>query len=69
MKAFLSVILLLGFNVFVWAVTPEELEELKKHAENGNTVAQYNLGVVYYHAKGVPMDDEESFKWHRKAAE
>ena len=51
-----------------WAVTPEEFEEHKKYAEEGNVAAQYNLGTIYAHGKGVPQDYVEAIKWYRKAA-
>ena len=30
---------------------------------------QYNLGVMYNEGEGVPLDDKESVKWYRLAAE
>ena len=44
-------------------------DELRKAANQGFAVAQYNLGVRYDDGEGVPKDDAEAVKWYRKAAE
>ena len=41
----------------------------RKAAEQGNALAQYNLGVMNEKGQGVPKDDKEAVKWYRKAAE
>ena len=41
----------------------------RKAAEQGNHLAQYNLGSCYYYGKGVSQNYEEAAKWYRKAAE
>ena len=38
-------------------------------AEQGDAVAQYNLGVANAEAIGVTRDDGEAVKWYRRAAE
>ena len=38
-------------------------------ADQGNAVAQYKLGLMYYTGQGVPMDRVEAVKWYLKAAE
>ena len=38
-------------------------------AEQGDAVAQYNLGWMYRKGKGVPQDDKTAMKWYRLAAE
>ena len=42
---------------------------LRKSAEGGCTIAQYNLGVCYYQGVGVTVDIDETIKWWRMAAE
>jgi uncharacterized protein len=37
-------------------------------AEQGNAVAQYNLGVMFAKGRGVPQDFQEAVKWYRLAA-
>ena len=38
-------------------------------AEQGNSSAQFNLGVMYDNGKGVPQDYVKARVWFRKAAE
>ena len=45
------------------------LREWTPLAEQGNAVAQYNLGVMYENGRGVPQDDKTAVKWYRLSAE
>ena len=45
------------------------LKEWKPLAEQGDAVAQYNLGLMYKNGWGVTQDYAEAVKWYRKAAE
>ena len=38
-------------------------------ADQGNAVAQSNLGNMYSNGQGVPQDYAEAVKWYRRAAE
>jgi hypothetical protein len=38
-------------------------------AEQGDALAQYNLGVMYAKGQGVVQDYKEAAKWYRLAAE
>jgi hypothetical protein len=38
-------------------------------ANQGNAIAQTNLGVLYRDGKGVPQDYAEALRWYRKAAD
>jgi TPR repeat protein len=38
-------------------------------AEQGDAVAQYNLGDLYHNGQGVPQDYAEAVRWYRMAAE
>ena len=40
-----------------------------KLAKKGHVEAQYNLGVMYEHGRGVPKNHKEAVKWYRLAAE
>ena len=40
-----------------------------KKAEQGDVVAQTNLGVMYAHGRGVAQNIAEACAWYRKAAE
>jgi len=41
---------------------------LKTLAEEGNAYAQFNLGMIYYHGIGVPMDGNAALTWLGRAA-
>jgi TPR repeat protein len=41
----------------------------KKLAEQGDAIAQFNLGLMYANGRGVPTDDRQAVAWYRKAAE
>ncbi len=43
--------------------------EFRPLAEQGNAIAQYNLGLMYGKGQGVPQDYAEAVQWYRKAAE
>ena len=45
------------------------LKEWRPLAEQGNAIAQHNLGVMYDKGQGVPHDHAEAVKWYRRAAE
>ena len=45
------------------------LKEWRPLAERGDTFAQYNLGRMYYYAKGVTQDYAAAVQWFRLAAE
>jgi len=57
MKAFLSIILLLGFSLYGYSeYTPEQIAEWRERAEKGEAWAQHNLGVAYNAGNGVAED-------------
>ncbi|MDO9831311.1 tetratricopeptide repeat protein [Glaesserella parasuis] len=41
----------------------------KELAEQGDAVAQFNLGLMYDNGQGVRQDYHQAFKWYQKAAE
>jgi hypothetical protein len=47
----------------------QALRWLRSAAEQGNTAAQNNLGIVYAQGRGVAVDRAEAEKWFRKAAD
>jgi TonB family protein len=47
----------------------EILKQIRNDAEQGDTEAQVNLGMMYLQGNGVPPDHAEAAKWFRKAAE
>jgi TPR repeat protein len=44
------------------------LREWRPLAEQGEALAQYNLGVLYRKGRGVPQDDVQARQWYEKAA-
>ena len=65
----LSVLALMLFAPWVFGQDAASLTELRRRAEQGDSSAQYNLGVIYLNGKGVPQDYSEAVSWFRKAAE
>jgi hypothetical protein len=47
----------------------EAVERYRKAAEQGNAIAQFNLGVMYEQGRGVGQSDTKAVAWFRKAAE
>lgn len=47
----------------------KEIDDLKALANNGNAVAQYNLGIMYAEGLGVQENNKEAVKWFKLAAE
>jgi len=47
----------------------EDLAATRKKAEQGNAIAQYNLGIAHAQGEGVPQNYKESAMWFRLAAE
>lgn len=45
------------------------LKEWRPLAEKGNTLAEFNLGLLYFDGKGVPQDFEQAAEWFEKAAD
>ncbi len=45
------------------------VKRVRKAAELGGTLAQNNLGRMYYNGEGVAQDYVEAAKWYRMAAE
>jgi len=60
-------------SLFSCAVLPESREKsLSKHlqaAENGDSDAQYRIGLMYLNGEGVSQDLAQAARWYRKAAE
>jgi|CXWL01.1.fsa_nt_gi TPR repeat protein len=44
------------------------LREWRPLAEQGDALAQYNLGVLYRKGRGVPQDDVQARQWFAKSA-
>jgi hypothetical protein len=47
----------------------EGMRRFRKVADQGNEVAQQNIGMLYLQGLGVPADRAEAIRWFRKAAD
>lgn len=52
-----------------WDANKPDVDDCKVWAEQGNSVAQSNLGIIYQWGQGVPEDYKKSVHWDSKAAE
>ena len=43
----------------------EDLDALRRRAEQGDAEAQYSLAVMYDNGEGVLEDDAEAVRWYR----
>jgi len=46
-----------------------DVDDCRVRAEQGDSLAQYQLGVMYENGQGVLQDYKEAVKWYRLAAE
>ncbi len=58
-----------GLSAYKSGDSETALKEFKALAEQGNAMAQNNLGTIYEEGKVVPKDYAEAFNWYKKAAE
>ena len=47
----------------------DSIDDIRRAADQGDAVAQYNLGVRYRQGQGVSFDFAEAIRWWRAAAE
>lgn len=57
-----------GRKAFMAANYVQAWKELSPLAKAGNADAQYLLGVMYSHGRGVGADDDQSARWYEAAA-
>lgn len=62
-------VILLSCLFFVGNAWAESIEQLKVKAEQGDSVAQSSLGVIYANGEGVDRDLKAAIKWWQLAAE
>ena len=65
---YLITIVLFTVNAFA-AINTEQLNKLKQEAEEGDDLAQFDLGIRYFNGENVPKNEGEAFKWFSRAAE
>ena len=64
----IAVIVAGGLAVMVLSAQ-DDLDTLRQAAEQGHTVAQLALGLMYANGEGVLKDEAEAVRWYRLAAE
>jgi hypothetical protein len=47
----------------------DAVQRLRQQAEQGDVRAQFNLGVMYANAQGVPQDSGQAIQWYQRAAQ
>ena len=63
------VLAVLALAVLSAPVDAQNIAALRAQAEQGDALAQYNLGLMYDSGEGVPQDHAEAARWFRLAAE
>jgi uncharacterized protein len=58
-----------GLDAFQKGDYVEAAKQWHPLADDGDPVAQYNLGLLYLDGKGVPQSPTEAANWFRRAAE
>ena len=58
-----------GIQAFKRGDYAAAMREWKALADQGQPLAQFNLGVLHENGQGVPQDYVQAFKWYHKAAE
>jgi len=72
MKRWIIVSLCVGFCFagFAGNAAPtENIETIRKAAEQGDALSQFKMGQAFYDGKGVAQNCPEAVKWFRRAAE
>ena len=61
--------ILLIILLFTWSVYASDgLDDPIESVEQGNSIAQFFLGVMYEYGEVVAEDDVEALRWYRKSA-
>ena len=50
-------------------LSPEQIQQMREQAKQGDASTQFNLGERYYKGEGIAQDYAEAAKWFRRAAE
>ncbi len=58
-----------GLEAYLRGDDATALTEFRLLAQQGDALAQVNLGFMFDRGKGVPQDDAEAARWYRRAAE
>ena len=58
-----------GFAAYRQGNYAAALQLWRPLADQGNTAAQYNLGIMHEYGRGMKQDYAEALRWYRKAAD
>ncbi|MFZ6658429.1 tetratricopeptide repeat protein [Undibacterium sp. TJN19] len=58
-----------GVSAYEQGDFPTALESFKAAAAKGNADAQFNLGLMYLNAEGVPEDYKQAMSWFQQSAD
>jgi hypothetical protein len=58
-----------GYKAYQSGDYATALRIFRQFAGQGDTTAQFNLGLMYGNGRGVPQDYKEAMRWYRKAAD
>ena len=69
MKKILILLLTAFLSAGSLSAQSADIKKLIQQANQGDAIAQYNLGVMYAKGQGVPQDSAQAVKWLRLAAD
>ena len=62
-------IVFLSMVILISSCNHNEIDNLKKKAESGDAVSQYELGGKYLKGKEVPLDIQEAGRWLKRSSD
>ncbi len=66
---FFVVVLFLGIPAVSWSASQPDVTVIQAAADQGDALAQAQVGAVYYLGKGVMQDRSVAARWLKKAAD
>lgn len=63
------VVLGLLFSLMTPAIAEIDISVREALAEQGDVIAQINMGSIYKNGKGVPKDNHKAFNWFKRASD
>jgi len=65
-----SILLIISSCLFISAtIFGQSFDSIRKHAESGNPIAEYDFSVMYIKGLGVKQDFNKAFYWMKRSAE
>lgn len=57
------------FGLMTSAIAEIDIDSREVLAEQGNVMAQINMGSIYQNGNGVPKDNHKAFTWFKRASD